>query len=149
MAFRHLQTSHRHHQSRILICSEGRLRVLRTFRVLKSDFTQVVYFCSETQKWSSLIVLRAFLLLKKSLLRIRQRVFWMPRIRKCVRMAFRHQETSLHRHHQRRILRRSKGRLWVLRSIRVLKTLLKRHHERRFFRYSEWRKCVRMAFRHL
>jgi hypothetical protein len=48
-------------------------------------------------------------------------------------MAFRHHETSLHRHHQIRILRLSDGRLCVIRAIRLLKLSLKRLHSSGFF----------------
>jgi hypothetical protein len=39
-------------------------------------------------------------------------------------MAFRHLETSLHRHHKSRLLRRPEDRLFVLRVIRLLETSL-------------------------
>jgi hypothetical protein len=43
---------------------------------------------------------------------------------KFVQMAFRHHETLLHPNHQSRILRRSEGRLWLLRTIRLRKISL-------------------------
>jgi hypothetical protein len=61
-------------------------------------------------------------------------------------MAFRHFETSLHRIHQRCILRRPQDKSWVLRDIRLFKKSL---HQSCFFRCSRYRKWVRMAFRHL
>jgi hypothetical protein len=45
-------------------------------------------------------------------------------------------------------LRRPKGKLCVLRAIRLLKTSLPRLRTNRIFGYSECRKCIRMAFRH-
>jgi hypothetical protein len=48
MGFRHLETSvHRIQQSRLLICPEGRLIVLRAIRVYKhhlNDLVQIVFW---------------------------------------------------------------------------------------------------------
>jgi hypothetical protein len=63
-------------------------------------------------------------------------------------MAYWHLETSLHRIHRSRILRRPEGRIWVLRPIRLLKTSIKRLRPSRFFRCLGSTKWVRMAFRH-
>jgi hypothetical protein len=121
MAFRHLETTlHRIHQSRFLRCPE-RLWVLRPIRLLK---------------------------ISPSRLRP-NRFFECPECRKCFRIPYRHHETSLHWYHQRRILRRSKGKLWVLRIIRLLETSLKRLHPSRFFRCWGCRKWVHMDFGHL
>jgi hypothetical protein len=64
-------------------------------------------------------------------------------------MAFSYQQIPLHRHHQSCILRRSVGRIWFIRAIRLIKSSLKRIHPSRFFRFSECRKWVRITFRHL
>jgi hypothetical protein len=73
------------------------------------------------------------------------RFLWNPGLRKC--MAFRQLERDLHRHLQNRFLRRTGGRLWVLRHICLLKTSLKRLRPSRFFRCPRSTKWVRMAFR--
>jgi hypothetical protein len=77
-----------------------------------------------------------------------QIVFWMQRCI-CVLLAFRHHETLVNSNHESRILRRSQGRLWVLRTIRLLKASLKQLHQSCFFRWPGSRKWVRIAFRHL
>jgi hypothetical protein len=64
-------------------------------------------------------------------------------------MAFGHLETSLHRHHQRRILRRPEGRLGFVRIIRLLDTSISRLRPIRFFRCPGCRKWVCNAFRRL
>jgi hypothetical protein len=56
--------------------------------------------------------------------------------------------TSLHCLHQSRFLRHSEGRLWVLRTIRLLKTSFKRIRPIAFF-YPWFRKLFRMVFGHL
>jgi hypothetical protein len=120
MAFWQIEKSlHQHHQSRILRRSQGRL-------------------------W----VLRAIGLLKTSLKQIRQnRFFQYPECRKCVRMDFLQNETSIHVLPESRIFIRPQN-IGVLRVILLLKTSLKRLHLSRFFRCSGCRNLVRMAFRH-
>jgi hypothetical protein len=54
----------------------------------------------------------------------------------------------LHLFHHSRFLRRPEGRLWVLRTIRLLKTSLKRLRKS-LFRWPRCRKCSYMTFRHL
>jgi hypothetical protein len=95
MAFRHLHTSlHRLHQSRFLRRPKGRLWVFRAIRLLKT-----------------------------SLPRIRTNHFFeCPVCWKCVRIAFRHHEASLHRHNQSRILWFSEAILWVHWAIRLFNT---------------------------
>jgi uncharacterized protein YlaI len=83
ISFRHHETSfHGQHQSRFLIRSQGRLWVLSAFRLLQTSLKQ----------------LRPI------------RFFPCPECIQCVRMAFLHHETSIHRRHQSRILIRSKIR---------------------------------------
>jgi hypothetical protein len=66
---------------------------------------------------------RAILLLKTSLKRSHpSRVFQCSACKKCVRMAHRYVETSLHRLQQSRFLKRPNGRLCVVRVIRLLKS---------------------------
>jgi hypothetical protein len=92
MAFRHRETSfHRLQQCRFLIRPRGGLLFFRPIRLLKSSLTQIrpIPF------------------------------FECPKCRKCVRMAFGHNETSLHRLHQNLILRRPEGRLWFFRANRL------------------------------
>jgi 5-methylcytosine-specific restriction endonuclease McrA len=122
MAFRHPETLHHQlHQSLFLRPPEGRL-------------------------W----VLKAIWIPKISIPRIRtNRFFQCPVCIKCVRKAFRHYEISLHRNHQRPILRLSEDRLWVLWVIRLLKTSLNWVHPNCFFLCSGCRKLVRMSFRYL
>jgi hypothetical protein len=69
--------------------------------------------------------------------------------KKLVRIAFRHLETLFHRLLQSHFLRRSEGRLWVLRAFRQIESFLKRLRPSRFFRCLESRKWIRMADWHL
>jgi hypothetical protein len=62
-----------------------------------------------------------------------------------VGMSIWHPETSFHRLHQSRCLRRLEDKLEVLRAIRFLKTSLKRICPSRLFRCSGCRKRVRIA----
>jgi hypothetical protein len=123
MAFPHLELSlHRIQKSRFLSRPEGRLLVPKPISLLRTSFKRVhqsLFFC----------VCSA--------------------CRKFVRMSFRHHETSHHRIHQPRFLRRPEGILFVLRPISLLKTSLKRLHQCRLFRISGSRKYGRMAFRHV
>jgi hypothetical protein len=130
MAYRDHETSlNRHHQRRTLRRSEGRKNFSGPFASLKhhlSDFIQVDFFdfvfvwpipwyiASSTSAKSFLRrsvgrywFLTTFRLLKTSLQRLRtNRLFECQKCRKCFRMAFLQYKTSMHRLHQRRILRR-------------------------------------------
>jgi hypothetical protein len=121
MGLRNFGTSiHRFKQRRFLIIPEGRLWVVSPFRS------------------------------HKTFPRFRPNyLFECSECRKCVLMAFRHHETSFHRHQQSRIFRRPHGRFSVTRPIRVLKISLKQLHSSRFIRCSGCREWVHMAFRHL
>jgi hypothetical protein len=106
MAPWHYRTSfHRHHQRRILRRSEGRLRVVRSIRLLKSWFKRrrLIRFFNAHDAENDLV-------------------------------AFRHVETSLHRLQQCWYLRRSEGRLWVARDMRLLRISLTRLRPIRYFR---------------
>jgi hypothetical protein len=83
---------------------------------------------------SRLWVLRHIRLLKTLLERLRQsRFFRFPGSTKWVRMAFRHLKTSFIDFAKFFFLRRSKGKMWIFRPIRLLKTSLKRLWQIRFF----------------
>jgi hypothetical protein len=95
-------------------------------------------------------LLWAIRLLKTSLKRLHQsHLFRCWGCRKCVRMAYRHHESSLHRHHEIRTLILSEIRIRIFRPIRLFKTSLRRFHPIRFFRFPRKRKSVRMAYQHL
>jgi hypothetical protein len=121
MAFRHLESSlHRLHQSRFLRRPECRLWVLRAIRFLKHH-------------------IRAFV----------QIAFTMPKIQKMISHCIRHLVTLIYLLQKRRFLKRSEGRLWVLRAIRLFINSLKRQRERHFLRFTRCWKWFFMIHRHL
>jgi hypothetical protein len=140
---------HRFHQRRSLRRSEGRLRVRRTIRLLKTslnDHIQVASFDAQDAEYE---FAWPFDNLKHLFIDFTKGVFWdfqkadyefpgpfanlKHQLSNLVQVDFndtqdignkalRHLVTSRHRLHQSRFLRRPKGRLWVLRAIRLLKT---------------------------
>jgi hypothetical protein len=150
MVFRHHETSlQRLHQSRILIHTECRLRVLRPILLLKTSLKRLrsshIFWCPGFRKCfrvafgllqtSPSISPKLFFktsrreIMSSQAIRlhihhlsdfVQVAIFRFSGCRKCVRMAFRHVETSLHLLHQCRILRRPEGRFRLLRAIRLL-----------------------------
>jgi hypothetical protein len=119
MVFRLLKTSlKRLNPSRFFEAQDGEIEFQWPFDTLKHriiDFTKVVFKTVRRYIMSSRV-------LKKSLLRHRpKRFFEILQCRKCYQISFPHHEITLHRHYQSRTLRRSQGRLWALRAIRLLK----------------------------
>jgi hypothetical protein len=72
IAFRHLVRSLHRHQSRILICSEDRLSVLWTIRLLNQTCPSRFFRFQRCRKW----VCIGFQHLEKSLHRLHKRRFW-------------------------------------------------------------------------
>jgi hypothetical protein len=113
-----------------------------TLKHCSNNFTKVVFKTSRWRLW----VLRVIRLLN-TIRRLRtKRFFECPEYRNCQHVSSRCHVTSLHRHHQSCFLRRSQGRLLVLRVIRLLETSLKKHRRNRFFQCLEFTKSVRMVF---
>jgi hypothetical protein len=92
--------------------------LFNTLKYYFIDYIRVVLRRPEGRLW----LLRAIRLHKKSLRQLLQSPFFRwPECRKLVRIAFRHLQTSLHRHYQSRILRHPEIILRVLRAIQLLK----------------------------
>jgi hypothetical protein len=104
------------------------------FRHHETSLTRLHHSCFVRRSEARLWILRVIRLIKTSLKKLRPSwIFRCPGCRKWVLMAFGHHESWLYRLHVRSFLKRSEGRLRVLRDIRLLKTSLMRPRLSRFF----------------